>query len=44
MPFLVLVIAVQMHDLFTAMMFGAVDARPSLLFAVLLPEAAGAQK
>jgi hypothetical protein len=41
MPCLVLMIAAQIHDLFTATMFGAVGASPSLLFALLLPETVG---
>jgi hypothetical protein len=41
MPYLVPVIAAQLHDLFNAMMFGVVGAALSLLFALLLPETAG---
>jgi hypothetical protein len=41
MPFLVPMIAAQFRDLFTAMMFGAVGAGLSLLFALFLPETAG---
>jgi MFS family permease len=41
MPYLVPVIAAELHDLFGAMMFGAVGAILSLLFALLLPETAG---
>jgi MFS family permease len=41
MPFLVPMIDAQLHDLFTAMMFGAVGAGLSLLFSLFLPETAG---
>jgi MFS family permease len=41
MPYLVPVLAAQFKDLFTAMMFGAVGAVLSLLFALFLPETAG---
>lgn len=38
---LVPMIAAQFHEVFTAMMFGAVGTGLSLLFALLLPETAG---
>jgi MFS family permease len=41
MPYLVPVLAAEFKDLFTAMMFGAVGAVLSLLFALFLPETAG---
>jgi MFS family permease len=41
MPYLVPVIAAQLHDLFAAMMFGGIGASLSLLFALQLPETAG---
>jgi predicted MFS family arabinose efflux permease len=41
MPYQVPMIAAQLHDLFTAMMFGAMGASLSLLFALFLPETAG---
>jgi MFS family permease len=41
MPYLVPVIAAQLRDLFTAMMFGIIGAILSLVFALFLPETAG---
>jgi MFS family permease len=41
MPYLVPVLAAQLHDLFSAMMFGVIGALLSLLFAQFLPETAG---
>ncbi len=41
MPYLVPVIAAQLHDLFKAMMFGVIGAVLSLVFALFLPETAG---
>jgi MFS family permease len=41
MPYLVPVLAAEFKDLFTAMMFGAIGAVLSLLFALFLPETAG---
>jgi MFS family permease len=41
MPYLVPVLAAEFKDLFTAMMFGAVGAVLSLVFALFLPETAG---
>jgi MFS family permease len=41
MPYLVPVLAAEFKDLFSAMMFGAIGAVLSLLFALFLPETAG---
>ena len=41
MPYVVPLIAAELHDLFKAMMFGVVGATFSLLFALFLPETVG---
>jgi MFS family permease len=41
MPYFVTTMEAQLHDLFPAMMFGAVGAGLSLLFSLFLPETAG---